>query len=369
LLTHTFAFADAPKAYDLIVSKTEPYVGMVLKYQLDHQVQTRINFSLLPIASDKVIIGLIGAGSFGQNFLLPALKNSGVVFGGIVTARANNARNIADKNGFSFASGNVNDIFENKEINTVFIASRHDSHAAYILAAIHNQKNVFVEKPLCMNEDELHQIQAAYAKNNVHVMVGFNRRFAPFIQAIKNTIPNKVPLAINYRINAGAIPADHWIHHPSTGGGRIVGEACHFIDLCMFIAGSPIESIRATAINDAQILNDTVVLSLRFLNGSIANISYFSNGNKLIGKEYLEVFGSGIVAVVDDFKTLTIYGKNEKTVSGSQDKGHQQEVKAFVDAIKKGLPAPISFEDVYMSTLATFKALESIAGNGHKINL
>src|SRR5690606_35412543 len=172
-----------------------------------------------------------------------------------------------------------------------------------------------------------------------------------------------------YRINAGVIPADHWVHDLKTGGGRIIGEACHFVDLCMFIAGSPITSVSATALNDASKLNDTVTISLTFENGRVASVNYFSNGNKQVSKEYLEVFGSRIVAQLDDFKTLHVFGKTEKKISGTQDKGHQEEIKTFVDCIKSGKPAPIPFEETVMSTRATFKALESIATSGQRITL
>lgn len=159
------------------------------------------------------------------------------------------------------------------------------------------------------------------------------------------------------------------MHDLKVGGGRIVGEACHFIDLCMFLAGSKLTTISAVALNDAQKLNDTVCFNLQFENGSTASVSYFSNGNKNISKEYLEVFGSGIVAVLDDFKTLTVFGKSEKKYTGNQDKGHQNEVKAFVESIIQGKPAPIPFEDTVLSTLATFRALQSIASNGERIIL
>jgi predicted dehydrogenase/threonine dehydrogenase-like Zn-dependent dehydrogenase len=367
LLTHTFTFAEAPKAYDLIMSKTEPFVGMVLKYDLKKELKQTVSVTQKSFNKTDVNIGLIGAGSFGQNFLIPAIKNTDAKFAGVVTARPNNARNIADKNGFAFASGNAEDIFTNKDINTVFIATRHDTHAEYVLTAIKNNKNVFVEKPLCMSVDELNEIKQAHEKNPTQVMVGFNRRFAPFVQQIKKTFDAQSPKAINYRINAGTIAAGHWVHDAKLGGGRIIGEACHFIDLCMHIAGSKITAISAHAMNDANNLQDTVTIQLNFQNGSIANISYFSNGNKLVNKEYLEVFGSGMVAIVDDFKDLKIYGKAEKKITGSQDKGHNQEVAAYIDAVKTGKPTPISFDDQYTSMLATFKCLESIAMKGERI--
>ncbi len=369
LLTHTFDFKEAPAAYDLIMNKTEPFVGMILKYEINKPLQQKVNLSKPSYTQSDVVAGMIGAGSFGQNFLLPALKNTPAKLSGIVTARPNNARNIADKNQFAFASGNAQDIFSNKDINTVFIATRHETHAGYVMQALQSGKNVFVEKPLCLTEEELVQIQHEFTKHNCRVMVGFNRRFAPMIQTIKKTFSSSNPIAINYRINAGVIPADHWVHDLKVGGGRIVGEACHFIDLCMFLAGSKLTTISAVALNDAQKLNDTVCFNLQFENGSTASVSYFSNGNKSINKEYLEVFGSGIVAVLDDFKTLSVSGKSEKKYTGNQDKGHQNEVKAFVESILQGKPAPIPFDETVLSTLATFRALQSIASNGERIIL
>lgn len=367
LLTHTFHFSEAPSAYDLIMNKTEPFVGMVLKYDIKKNIKQNVTVNDRQFVKSDVNVGLIGAGSFGQNFLIPAIKNTSAKFTGVVTARPNNARNIADKNGFAFASGNASDIFLNKDVNTVFIATRHDTHATYVLESLNNGKNVFVEKPLCMNIEELNEIKNVYSKSNVHLMVGFNRRFSPFIQQLKKSISAQLPCAINYRINAGNIPSDHWVHDAKLGGGRIIGEACHFIDLCMFIAGSKILSVSASAIKDASSLQDTVTIQLNFENGSIANICYFSNGNKNVSKEFLEVFSGGIVAVINDYKEMTIFGKAEKTVKGSQDKGHNNEVKAYVDAIKNGTPTPISFDEQYISMLATFKCLESIALKGEKI--
>lgn len=369
LLTHSFNFNDAPKAYDLIMNKTEPFVGMVLRYDVEKKINTSVSLDKKSFSNTDVNVGLIGAGSFGQNFLIPAIKNTSAKFTGVVTARPSNARNIADKNAFAFASGNAEDIFNSKDVNTVFIATRHDTHASYVLQALKSNKNVFVEKPLCMNIDELNEIREAFVKSNAHVMVGFNRRFAPFIQQLKKAISKEIPCAINYRINAGNIPADHWVHDAKLGGGRIVGEACHFIDLCMFIAGSKIVSVTASAINEPNNLQDTVTIQLAFENGSIANISYFSNGNKLLNKEYLEVFSGGIVAVVDDFKELRIVGKSEKTFKSAQDKGHNNEVAAYINAVKNGGETPISFEEQYISMLATFKCLESIALRGDKVSL
>jgi predicted dehydrogenase/threonine dehydrogenase-like Zn-dependent dehydrogenase len=343
LLTHTFDFKEAPAAYDLIMNKTEPFVGMILKYDINKPLQQKVNLSNPSYTQSDVVAGMIGAGSFGQNFLLPALKNTPAKLSGIVTARPNNARNIADKNQFAFASGNAQDIFSNKDINTVFIATRHETHAGYVMQALQSGKNVFVEKPLCLTEEELVQIQHEFTKHNCRVMVGFNRRFAPMIQTIKKTFSSSNPIAINYRINAGVIPADHWVHDLKVGGGRIVGEACHFIDLCMFLAGSKLTTISAVALNDAQKLNDTVCFNLQFENGSTASVSYFSNGNKSINKEYLEVFGSGIVAVLDDFKTLTVSGKSEKKYTRQSGQRSSERSESFCRKYSSGKACTYTF--------------------------
>ena len=368
LLTHRFEFREATKAYQLILEKQEPFIGIVLKYDLQKELKKSIELKSHVPNGASPSIGLIGAGGFGQNFLLPAMKGKGQ-FVSVATARPHNARNIADKYGFASCTGNADDVVNRADVNTIFIATRHDSHAEYVLKALQNKKNVFVEKPLCLHESELETIRAAYNASGSLLMVGFNRRFAPFVTKIRDQFRSGVPLAINYRINAGIVPADHWIHDPAIGGGRIIGEVCHFIDLCMFIARSPITQLSARWMDDAAGLHDTVTISLAFANGSTANVSYFSNGNKLVSKEYLEIFGSGMVAILDDFKTLTMYGKSASKSTGNQDKGHQAEVAAFLNAVQKGQACPIPADDIFLSTLATFKVLESAAQNGKAIDI
>ncbi len=368
LTSHVFDFLKAPDAYQMILDRSEPFTGILLKYDDSKELKKRVQVTAGTVAAASTNIGLIGAGSFGQNFLIPALKDH-AKFIGVATSRSNNARNIADKYGFNYCTGNAAEIIADPAITTIFIATRHNTHAEYVMEAIKAGKNVFVEKPLCMNENELEEIKNQYTKSHVGVMVGFNRRFAPLIQQMKKAMNDASPKAINYRINAGIVPPDHWVHDPAVGGGRIIGEACHFIDLCMFVAGATITSVSAKSMNDPHSLTDTVAISLQFANGSIANISYFSNGNKNLPKEHLEVFSGGVVSVMEDFKSLTVFGKTKKETSGTQDKGHKAEVAAFMHAIKNGSPAPISFDDLYTSTLATLKVLESIARAGEVIHL
>ena len=371
LTTHIFNFKDSINAYQMIIDKSEPYVGILLKYdvkkKIDRTIFLKNEHSKFKIKNSRqkagqatLNIGFIGAGSFAQKFLLPNAKKY-VNMIGVATATGNDTRNIADKYDFQYATGNADDIINDENINTVFIATRHNLHAEYVLKCLKAVKNVFVEKPLCMTEEELQEIKDEYEKQNVHLMLGFNRRFAPYIQKIKRIFSDNQPKAINYRINAGFIPADSWIQDKDIGGGRIIGEVCHFIDLAMFIAGSLPESLSANAIMDAQGLLDTLNVNVSFRNNSIANVSYFANGSKAMKKERLEIFSNGISAVVDDFKKLHIYKKRHKKKKLlNQDKGHREEVKQFLNSIHAGKPAPISFEDIYWSTKMSFDVINSI---------
>ena len=365
LVTHQFDFEKAQEAYQLILDKKEHFCGIVLKYNSEKPVKKSIALNEVKYATADANIGFIGAGSFAQNFLLPVVKKYGNMIA-VATAHGNTAFNIAKKYGFGFATGDAEEIFQNENINTIFIATRHDFHAEYVLKALQNKKNVFVEKPLALTIDELEEIKTVYEQStgDVRLFVGFNRRFAPHIQQIRKLLRKDAPKAINCRINAGAIPVDHWVHDRDVGGGRIIGEVCHFVDLVMFLAGAKITSVSAHAMQKSNNLLDTVVINLSFNNGSVANISYFSNGSKKLEKEYLEVFSNGQVAVVDDFKKMKLYSnKVSQFKLSSRDKGHSEEVKQFLQCIKEGRPAPISFEDIYLSTLATFKILESIKKN------
>jgi predicted dehydrogenase/threonine dehydrogenase-like Zn-dependent dehydrogenase len=402
LTTHEFDFHDAFQAYEMILKKTEPYLGILLKYNPDGKIAKKIMLNHHHHKPDQIKVGFIGAGSFAQNFLLPNVRKfDNISLVGVVTAAGNETRTVADKYGFSFASGEASDIYRNDEINTVFIATRHDTHAEFVIKALENRKNVFVEKPLALSVEQLNKVAEAYWRlavgsrqwevgssqlaighdeskipipntqypilnseirnpKSAIVLVGFNRRFAPLIQKIKE-IFKSFPIAINYRINAGFIPKDHWTQDAELGGGRIIGEVCHFVDLCMFLANSKPVSVAALAMDSAQNLHDTLVVNLKFENSSIATISYFANGSRELSKEYLEVYGNGVTAVLQDFKELTIYGKKKKRYKlSNQDKGHRQEVFAFLDAVMKGQPAPIPFDEIYFSSLVPFKIIESI---------
>ncbi|MBK7909732.1 bi-domain-containing oxidoreductase [Candidatus Pollutiaquabacter sp.] len=368
LTTHRFDFNEAKNAYQLILDRAEPFVGVLLRYDTSRPLKTRIEFQERKKAGSEPGIGLVGAGSFGQNFLLPAMKGLGRMIH-VSTARSNNARNIADKHGFVRCTGDASEVINDPEVNVLFIATRHDTHAALVLDGLKAGKDVFVEKPLCLHPDELTAIQAAYQQGQSRLMVGFNRRFAPMIKKIKRTLSSNAPVAIQYRINAGHVAADHWIHNPSVGGGRIVGEVCHFVDLCSFLAASQVTQVSAMTMADPANQQDTLSITLGFANGSVAGITYFSNGNKQLPKEYLEVYQSGNVSVMNDFRELSSFGKNSVSEKGVQDKGHKAEVRAFLEAVRNGQPSPIPASDVFNATAATFAILESIATKGQVVRL
>jgi polar amino acid transport system substrate-binding protein len=369
LTTHEFEFSKAPEAYEMIIGHSEPHVGIVLKYDAEKEVETSVAVATSAAPAGDLKISFIGAGSFAQNLLLPNIGQADMIT--VATSQGHTSKNVARKWGFRTATCDAGEVFGD-ESNIVFIATRHDSHAEYVLEALRAGKNVFVEKPLCLKEDELVEIAEIYREiapaTGARLMVGFNRRFAPHIMKVKKEFTDKLPKSINYRINAGSIPADHWIQDRDIGGGRIIGEVCHFTDLAMYLAGSLPKSISASAMDDPGGLLDTLNVNILFRDGSIADVSYFSNGSKAMKKERIEIFSSGKAAVVDDFSRLDIYAKSKSSKSGmTQDKGHRAEVKAFLDSVKTGKPAPIPFEEIYYSTRMSFDIIKSIT-SGETIN-
>lgn len=365
LITHTFDLEKAHKAYGMILEKSDRFGGILIRYDTDKDLKKSVYLKTKEYESSDVNIGLIGAGSFAQNTLLPKMKGICNMIG-IVTASGNNARHIAEKYKLNYCTNEVNDLFNDDNINTIFILTRHNQHAQLVQKALEHQKNVFVEKPLAMNMIELEKVKKVYDKvsSGTRLMVGYNRRFSPFVRTVKEMFLDEQPKAINFRVNSGTLPSSHWIHDSEIGGGRIIGEVCHFIDLAIYIAGGKITQVYGNTMSSSKDLKDTVVINLSFDNGSIASISYFSNGNKKLPKEYLEIFCDGQAIIIDNFKTIKIYDKHlSKSKLSSQDKGHKYELIKFFESIRKGLPSPIPFEDLYLSTLATFKVLDSIKLN------
>jgi polar amino acid transport system substrate-binding protein len=368
LISHEFDLIDAQDAYQMILDKSERFSGILLKYDTEKELKRSVELNPKKYKKEDVNVGFIGAGNFAQNEILPRI-NSYCNFIGIATAEGNISKYVGSKYKFAYSTDNPDKILQDDNINTIFVLTRHNLHAKFVCRALKANKIIFVEKPLAMNEEELEMVKNAYQESNGRLMLGFNRRFSPLTQEIvKKMFPNQMK-AINIRVNAGIVPADHWVHDPDFGGGRIIGEACHFIDLAMFIAGSPVKSVSAVATNDANALMDTVVINLMFENGSIASVNYFSNGNKNVAKERIEVFCDGTVYEIDDFKKMTTFGNSisNNKLSG-QDKGHSNELIAFIDAVKNAKAMPISFDEIYLSSLVTLKAIESIK-SGRSINI
>jgi predicted dehydrogenase/threonine dehydrogenase-like Zn-dependent dehydrogenase len=372
LTTHEFNFQDSPKAYNMIVKKKEPYLGIILKYDL--QTLLFENGKLIitrPKPVEKINLAFIGAGSYAQGNLLPNIprKNKNITRKGIMTNTGTTSKRVAERFGFEYCTSNEDDILKNDEINTVFIATHHDSHAEYLIKSLKNQKHVFVEKPLCLNEPELEQITNVKLSNeNLQLLVGFNRRFSSLSEILKKHIDNG-PMTMIYRVNGGKIPGDSWIQDIKTGGGRIIGEACHFIDYLTWLNGSIPIIVYATSLTDAENKNDTVNIHLTFANGSTGIIAYYANGPKTLPKEYIEVFHSGTAGIVNDFKELKIFGKKIfKKKLFNQDKGQLQMVERFFNSIITA-NILIPFNEIVAVTRTSFAILESLkTGLPVKIN-
>jgi predicted dehydrogenase len=371
LLTHRFPIERSQSAYDLITGKTgEAFLGVLITYP-DHAEQND-RVSIAPgalVAGQKQIrVGLLGAGSFATGTLLPAIKRiAGVEMITVCAANGPHARHAAEKFGFRSCTTAEEDVFNDPVVNTVVVVTRHHLHARQVIAAVKSGKHVFCEKPLCLNEEELIEIDAARDAQTLKrqvLMVGFNRRFAPLAVRMKTFLKEvREPLALHYRVNAGFLPADHWLHDPGQGGGRIIGEVCHFVDFLSFLTGAaPVEVQTRSLPNPGQYSNDNVVCSLRFSDASQATITYLANGDRSYSKERVEVFGGGSIAVLEDFRRLELIQRGKKSVVRSrwrQDKGHRGEWEAFVRAVQTGAEEPIPFREAARTMLATFALEES----------
>ncbi|WP_291370441.1 MULTISPECIES: bi-domain-containing oxidoreductase [unclassified Acinetobacter] len=370
LVSHRFKFEDAVAAYEVLTNVRDS-LGIVLQYE--HQVENR-HFKRLDLPNyqfnsvAKVTLGCIGAGNYASRVLIPAFKKTNVNLHTIVTASGVNSVIHGEKAGFKIASSELNDIWQNSEINTCIIATRHNTHAKFVLDALNANKNVFVEKPLALNLADVDAIEDFYRSNSStakpHLMVGFNRRFSPQIQKMKQLLATvKQPKTFIMTMNAGAIPVDHWTQDPEIGGGRIIGEACHFIDLMRFLAGSKIVNYQVQGMGaqfDHDLVEDKACITLAFEDGSFGTIFYLANGSNAFPKERIEVFTSGKVLQLDNFRKMTGYGWSgfKKMNLWSQDKGQENCTKAFVEAIEKGESTPIPLDEILEVARVTIQAAQ-----------
>jgi predicted dehydrogenase len=367
LISHRFAISDAERAYALVAG-TESSLGILLQYpalsELDFN-QT-VSLSTAPLSEHPNPSGVrtvtvhapsvsfIGAGNYATAMLMPVFKKAGARLRSVVSAAGVSGVHAGRKFGFDIASTDSDAILTDADTQAVVITTRHNSHAAYTIKALEAGKHVFVEKPLCLTQLELADIEAAYAKSvgsadpKPLLMVGFNRRFAPQVQKIKQLLSTvSGPKAFIMTVNAGAIPAEHWTQDIEIGGGRLVGEACHFVDLLRFLVGSSIATWHCTRMQANT--PDTFTIELKFVDGSIGTIHYFANGNKGLSKERLEVFVAGRVLQLDNFRKLVGYGwPGFKSMNlWRQDKGQQACAKAFIDAIADGKSSPIDTVELF----------------------
>jgi predicted dehydrogenase/threonine dehydrogenase-like Zn-dependent dehydrogenase len=371
LITHRFPLDQSTRAYDLISGKSpEPYLAVMLTYP-EAEITRSDAIRPIPVArispsTSTLGIGVLGAGNFALNTLLPALQSlKNVSFQAVCNATGPRSHHAAEKFHFAYAADNEQQLLQDPKVNAVVIATRHHLHAAQTQAALRAGKHVFCEKPLCLSEAELSEIiRTAAAGSAPLLMVGFNRRFAPMaieLKAFLNEIHE--PLAIHYRINAGLIPADHWVNDPEQGGGRILGEVCHFVDFLCFLANSNPIQVQALAVgNPGQYSQDNIVATLKFANGALGTISYLANGDKSASKERVEVFGGQSVAVLEDFRHLELVRHGRKQITkarAGQDKGHKAEMQAFVKSVQGQAEPPIPFEQILASTLATLRLQDS----------
>ena len=366
LTTHEFDIENAEKAYDIVLGKTqEPHIGILIKYS-DNEQKNVTKYNISSNSIKDLNVGVIGAGSFAQSYLIPFVKSFGASLDTVVTSKGVTSKNVAQKFGFNNSSSDANDIFSNAAINTVFIATPHNSHAEYVLQALKSNKNVFVEKPLAMNCDELENISNALEKSTSKLMVGFNRRFAPISIAIKKEFNNIAePKVINIRVNAGFIPKEHWTQNDNLGGGRVIGEMCHFIDLMQFFTESEPVKVYAECIQTSNTKlkpDDNIAIIVKFKNGSIGNLTYLANGCKSLPKEQIEVFSGGKIGRIHDFRNGEVHKNNKITKLKFAGKGHKEEVHEYMNSLtNSNIESPISFESIRLTTLTTFKILDSIS--------
>jgi predicted dehydrogenase len=357
LISHRFRIEEAEKAYDLLTG-TERSLGILLEYSTREEKadsklrQATVKLSQPVTAVGKSVLAFVGSGNYATSVLIPAFKEAGARLKIVASSGGVSGLHAGRKFGFEETTTDTESVFADAQVNAVVITTRHDSHARLVCQALASGKHVFVEKPLALTTDELTEIESVYGSartggNHPLLMVGFNRRFAPQTRKIKSLLESvKAPKAFVMTVNVGAIPADHWTQDPSVGGGRILGEACHFIDLLRFLAGAPIARHTCTRMDVRT--PDTATIQLTFADGSIGTIHYLANGSRSFPKERLEVFAGGGVLQLDNFRKLKGFGWPG---FGSmnlwrQDKGQKACASAFLRAVEEGGPPPICFEEL-----------------------
>jgi predicted dehydrogenase len=379
LITHRFPIDKALEGYDLLEhgrggEKQENYIGIVIIYPpIDSSAIPSKTVKLRevnPNARNNTGVGFIGAGNFAKSVLVPALKKiDNVQLLGLCTATGISGTETGKKHGFAYATTDYQQLLADERIDAVFVTTHHNSHAHFACEALASGKNVFVEKPLCLNPEDFGKFQdaleTAVAKNyNPVLMVGFNRRFSRHARVLKNVFTSRTtPLIISYRISAGSIPKDTWIQKAEIGGGRIIGEVCHFVDFCGFLIDASPVRVFADCIasdNTSVTPEDSVVITISYSDGSIATIQYLAVSSSVLAKERAEIHADGITAVLDNFTKTEFFGAKCKSVKGKQDKGFNVELNEFFKVIRQGGQWPIPLENLIQTTKVTFAIVESL---------
>lgn len=382
LISQRFPVEQAPEAYEIITGKKQvPFLGVLLRYPnqpANLSAPSLIRFKPAAKSESAVRLGVLGAGLFANATLLPALKKvADLELIGIASAGGMHAQHSAQKFGFAYACSDDEQIINDPNINTVAILTRHDTHAGLVVRALQAGKHVFVEKPLALNPEQLAAVTEQLAISPACLLLtGFNRRFAPLarqLAAFCGPANRAEPLHAHYRINAGYIPLNHWTHDPQLGGGRIIGEGCHFVDFITFLVGSAPISVSARALPDnGKYRQDNVSMTFSFADGSLGVVDYLASGDKSFAKERVEVFCGGRVAVLDDYRSLeTVRDGQRKMVKSAfkQDKGHFDEMQTYTQAIRVGGPPPIPYQQMLGVTNAMFAVIESLNNDGAKVNI
>ncbi|MGE5379021.1 MAG: bi-domain-containing oxidoreductase [Bacteroidota bacterium] len=374
LITHRFDIGEATKAYEVITGKAdEKFLGVLLTYPQE-EVEEKRRTVLPPsssISTGAVKLGVVGAGLFASSVLLPSVKKAGdIELIGIASSGGLHAQHAGRKFGFRYATSDDEEVINDPNVNAVAILTRHNTHADLVVKALQAGRHVFVEKPLAINSEQLSMITEQLQKTDHCLLTtGFNRRFAPLAQSLASFLSNRSePMHVHYRINAGPIPLNHWTQDPEIGGGRIIGEGCHFVDFISFLIGAAPVSVVAHALpNSGKYRDDNVTMTFTFPDGSIGVVDYLANGDKSLPKERVEAFCGGRVGVLDDFVSLqTVRDGKKKEVKGAQNKGWVEEWRAFASSIREGGVPPIPYQQLIGVTRATFAAVESLR-TGNKI--
>jgi predicted dehydrogenase len=373
LITEEVALEEFRRIYGNIGNKSS--IATILTFKALPDAATAVRTGVLPgkgISGGNAILAVIGAGNFTKMTLLPALSGLKANIKYIISASGVSGTHLAKKHGIAYSATAYEDTLHDPDVGAVLITTQHNLHADMVVQALQAGKHVFVEKPLVISEGELARVLEAYSQGHTSVMVGFNRRFSPFISKAKTLLgAGASPMNIIITANAGAIPATHWTQNLAVGGGRIIGEACHFIDLVAHLAGSPVSEVMASALGTHPARSsDNVSVLLKCVDGSQGVVNYFSNGHKSYPKERIEIYSQGRVLVVDNFRKLEAYGfrGGASAMRGKQDKGHKAQFESYLTFLKKGGVPPIPFEQILNTTQATFAAVKAFE-LGEKITL